>query len=193
MIRPSGRIDLMVSIMTSLQQHQVTGLIPAPRESALKRFFAFPNPVNEYAARSTAAIVVVLSLLTLITSQGWGLVVIAIGFWLRLAFGPRISPAGILSVKVIAPKIGPAKLVPGPPKRFAQGIGVVISTAATIFFFTGLAGVAWLLTLVLIVAAGLESILGVCLGCLIFGRLQHWGVIPASVCEACNNVGKRRP
>jgi hypothetical protein len=41
------------------------------------------------------------------------------------------------------------------------------------------------------VAALLESALGYCLGCAIFGRLQAIGVIPASVCEACNDVRLR--
>jgi len=42
------------------------------------------------------------------------------------------------------------------------------------------------------VAALLESVLGICLGCMIFGRLQAFGIIPASVCEACNDVRLRQ-
>ena len=85
--------------------------------------FAFPNPVNEYAARVTAALVVLLSVVTLLTGFGWGLAAIAAGFWLRVLFGPRISPLAQLSVKVLTPRLGKTRLVPGPPKRFAQGIG----------------------------------------------------------------------
>ena len=92
--------------------------------------FAFPNPVNEYAARITAALVVALSAVTLLTGFGWGLAVIAAGFWLRVLFGPRISPLAQLSVKVLTPWLGRTRLVPGPPKRFAQGIGAAVSTAA---------------------------------------------------------------
>ena len=33
-------------------------------------------------------------LVTLLTGSGWGLAVIAAGFWLRVLFGPRISPFG---------------------------------------------------------------------------------------------------
>lgn len=50
--------------------------------------FAFPNPVNEYAARITAGLVVLLAGATLLTGSGWGLLVIAAGFWLRVLFGP---------------------------------------------------------------------------------------------------------
>ncbi|MFI5086649.1 MAG: DUF4395 domain-containing protein [Actinomycetales bacterium] len=160
----------------------------APVRSRIGRIFAFPNPVNEYAARSTAGIVVVLALAATLTMQGWALALIAAGFWLRLLFGPRISPAALLSTKVIAPRIATPKLVPGPPKRFAQGIGAALSTAAAICYVAGQGPVAWGLTALLIVAAALESVIGLCLGCLAFGRLQAWGLIPADVCEACNTV-----
>src|SRR4051794_28778229 len=89
--------------------------VTARKPDSWQRVFAFPNPVNEYAARSTAGVVVVLALAALITGQGWGLLLIAGGFALRLLFGPRISPAALLSVKVLAPLFGPPKLVPGPP------------------------------------------------------------------------------
>lgn len=153
--------------------------------------FAFPNPVNEYAARITAGLVVLLSVVTLLTGFGWGLGVIAAGFWLRVLFGPRISPLAQLSVKVLAPRLGKTRLVPGPPKRFAQGIGAAMSTAAAVLLAVGLAPAAWILLAVLIVAASLEAFAGFCLGCAIFGFLQRRGLIPADVCEACNNITLR--
>lgn len=154
--------------------------------------FAFPNPVNEYAARITAGLVVVLAVITLLTGFGWGLALIAAGFWLRMLFGPRISPLALLSVKVLAPRLGRAKLVPGPPKRFAQGIGAAVSTAAAVLFAAGLVPAAWALLVVLIIAASLEAFVGFCLGCAIFGFLQNRGLIPEDVCEACNNISLTR-
>ncbi|WAH96629.1 DUF4395 domain-containing protein [Arthrobacter sp. MMS18-M83] len=165
---------------------------PARAATGWRAVFAFPNPVNEYAARITAGLVVLAAVLTLLTGFGWGLVLIAAGFWLRVLFGPRISPFALLSVKVLAPRVGPAKLVPGPPKRFAQGIGAVLSTAAVVLFFAGFALGAWILLALLIVAASLESFVGFCLGCAIFGFLQKRGLIPEEVCEACNNIAFRQ-
>ncbi|KIS26921.1 hypothetical protein TV39_13395 [Arthrobacter sp. SPG23] len=154
--------------------------------------FEFPNPVNEYAARITAALVVVLAAVTLLTGWDWGVAVIAGGFWLRVLFGPRISPLAQLSVKVLAPRLGRSKLVPGPPKRFAQGIGAAMSTAAALLLAAGLAPAAWTLLTVLVLAASLEAFAGFCLGCAIFGFLQRRGLIPEDVCEACNNITLRR-
>ncbi|MGO4384858.1 DUF4395 domain-containing protein [Specibacter sp. RAF43] len=165
-----------------------TGFIPAPRESRLRRLFAFPNPVNEYAARFTAGIVVLLALAAVVTGAVWLVGVIAVGFVLRVAFGPRISPAALLAVKVLAPRLGAPKLVPGPPKRFAQGMGAVLSLAAFLLLGAGASLAGWTLVVFLVVAASLESFLGLCLGCLIFGVLARRGLITASVCEECANV-----
>lgn len=154
--------------------------------------FAFPNPVNEYAARITAGLVVVLAVATLLTGFGWGLAFIAAGFWLRVLFGPRISPLALLSVKVLAPRIGHARLVAGPPKRFAQGIGAALTTAAVVLYFTGFGPGAWILLGLLIVAASLEAFAGFCLGCVIFAFLQQRGFIPEDICEACNDITLRQ-
>ena len=170
---------------------------PAPGTTARgastwRTVFAFPNPVNEYAARVTAALVVLVSVLTLLTGFGWGLAGIAAGFWLRVLFGPRISPLAQLSVRVLTPRLGKTRLVPGPPKRFAQGIGAALSTAAVVLLAAGLGPAAWILLTALIVAASLEAFAGFCLGCAVFGFLQRRGLIPEDVCEACSNITLRR-
>jgi hypothetical protein len=45
----------------------------------------------------------------------------------------------------------------------------------------------------MVVAAGLESGLGYCLGCKAFALLMKAGVIPESVCEACADLSRPRP
>ncbi|ORM28696.1 DUF4395 domain-containing protein [Williamsia sp. 1135] len=152
----------------------------------------FPNPVNDYAARSTAGLVVLLAVVAIIVNHPIVYALLAIGFALRVASGPTLSPFGQLSVRVIVPYvIKKTKLVPGPPKRFAQTIGLVVSGTALVLSLLGFGLGAQIATGVLIVAALLESVLGFCLGCTIFGYLQRWGVIPDSVCEACNNISLR--
>lgn len=157
-------------------------------------FLTFPNPVNDYAARSTAGLVVVLAVIAVVVNTPVLYGILALGFALRVLSGPTLSPFGQLSVRVIAPHIWrKTKLVPGPPKRFAQTIGLVVSTTAFVLSLLGLGLAAQIATGVLIVAATLESVFGFCLGCVIFGFLQRRGVIPASVCEACNNISLRQP
>jgi Domain of unknown function (DUF4395) len=154
--------------------------------------FAFPKLVNEKAARSVAGGVVILCATYLISGFRWVLPALAIGFLLRVAAGPRFSPLGRLAVHAIAPRFGAAKMVPGPPKRFAQGIGATLSISAVLASFAFHAtGAAWVLIAMILVAASLEAFAGICLGCIIFARLMRYGVIPADVCESCNDITDR--
>jgi hypothetical protein len=157
--------------------------------------FGFPNPVNDHAARAVAAGVVVMSVAAIAFQQPWILVPLAYGFWARVLTGPRLSPLGQLATRVVAPRLpwGP-KPVAGPPKRFAQGIGVVVSTTALILWFGfGLSTATWVVVALLACAATLESAFGVCLGCIAFGYLMRAGVIPEAVCESCADISRRHP
>ncbi|MYR06358.1 DUF4395 family protein [Gordonia sp. SID5947] len=161
---------------------------------SLPSALTFPNPVNEYAARSTAGLVVVLAAVALLVDSPIVYAILTLGFLLRVMAGPRFSPFGQLSVRVIVPKIWrKTKLVPGPPKRFAQTIGLIFSGAALVLSLLGAGAAAQIVVALLIVAAGLESVFGLCLGCVAFGFLQRRGIIPETVCEACNNLSLRSP
>ncbi len=160
----------------------------------LRSLFTFPDPVNEKAARTVAACVVVMSVTAIAADQPWLLVALAAGFWARVLTGPTLSPIGRLATSVVAPALGKPKEVPGPPKRFAQGIGAAFSTAAVALWFGADAHTAALaVTASLAGAALLEAALGLCLGCKIFGLLMRIGLVPQSVCEACADLSSRHP
>jgi hypothetical protein len=91
----------------------------------------------------------------------------------------------------VAPLLGPKRPVPGPPKRFAQGMGAVMSTAALVLAFAASHTAADVVLLLLVLAAGLESIVGYCLGCKVFAVLMRVGVIPRTVCEECADISGR--
>jgi hypothetical protein len=151
--------------------------------------FSFPNPVNEKAARVVAGVVAVCGVVILLTGWHWLLVVLAYGFWARVLTGPTLSPLGRLAMRVVAPRLGPPKYVAGPPKRFAQGIGAALtSVAAVLALGFGLDTAVNVLTAMLVVAATLESVFALCLGCKAFALLMRLGLVPDEVCERCNNL-----
>jgi hypothetical protein len=157
-----------------------------------REFFSFPNPVNDKAARTVAAGVLIGVIVTLVTGWYWLLIPIAYGFWARVLAGPKLSPLGWTAMNVIAPHLGEKKYVAGPPKRFAQAMGTVMSTAALIFgLVLGDDTVADALLGLFIVAAGLESVFGYCIGCKIFGILMRFGVVPEDVCAECSDISGR--
>lgn len=165
----------------------------------MKSFFSFPNPVNDAAARTVALGVVTMTVLALTCGWSWLLVPLTYGFLARVLAGPTVSPLGQFAVRVAAPAIvrRPAfrhweRFVPGPPKRFAQGVGLAFSLTATVLWLTvGWDTARWVL-LPLLVAASLEGFAGYCLGCTMFGWLMRAGVIPDSVCADCADLAGRR-
>ena len=148
---------------------------------------SFPDPVNEVAARLVATGVVVLATTIVVFDLPWLTLLLAYGFVARVLTGPKLSPLGLFVTRVLVPRLPFAERpVPGPPKRFAQGVGVVFSvTAAVLALGFDEVGAASVVLGLLIAAASLEAFVGLCLGCQAFRLLMLMGVIPESVCERC--------
>lgn len=149
--------------------------------------FSFPHPVNEVSARIVAGTAATLAIVTIVFDLRWMTAVIAYGFVARVLTGPTLSPLGQIVTRWITPRLPiPPKFVAGPPKRFAQGIGAVLSvTAAVLALGFGQTGTAYILLAMLAVAASLEAVFAFCLGCKIFALLIRAGVIPEQVCTRC--------
>ena len=161
--------------------------------------FSFPNPVNEKAARVVAGVVAVTAAIILATGAHWLLIPLTYGFWARVLTGPTLSPLARVAMKLMARD---PKYVPGPPKRFAQGMGAAITSAATVLWLTGATTAATVLVAALLVAATLEAALAFCLGCQVFALLMRAGLVPDRVCAECADIrlargrrvpGSRRP
>jgi hypothetical protein len=73
--------------------------------------------------------------------------------------------------------------VPGPPKRFAQAIGLTFTASASIAWGLGAPGVAVVLIGLLALAATLEAAFAVCLGCVAYSAI--WG------CADCDDISER--
>lgn len=127
------------------------------------------------------------------TGWGWILVPLAYGFVARVASGPRFSPLGLLATKVITPRLRSIehRIVPGPPKRFAQGIGAAFSLTAVVLHLVDATAAARIVTALLAGPALLEAALGFCVGCKMFAGLIRLGVIPESVCAECGDITAR--
>ena len=160
----------------------------------MRKLFDFPNPVNEVSARLVAAGVVLLSLGVVVFGQAWLIAPLAYGFVARVLTGPTLSPLGQFVTRVLTPALPfEAKLVPGPPKRFAQGVGATLSVAAAVAHVGfGATGPATILVAMILGAASLEAGLGFCLGCKAFALLMKLGIVAPDTCEACSDLSLRR-
>lgn len=157
----------------------------------MRKFLYFANPVNEKAARTVAFVVLLIGVVGVATSSYWLFVPLAYGFVARVLTGPKLSPLGRIASSVVAPRLGKPKYVPGPPKRFAQTIGATITTAGAVAGFgLGAHTAGDVLFALIIIAAGLESLAGYCIGCKLFALLMRAGVIPERVCLECADVSR---
>ena len=161
-----------------------------PTSNSLAEVFNFPHPANEYAARMVAGMVVVLSVGIILFQVPWLMYVLAYGFLARVLTGPTLSPMGMLATRVLVPLFGNhVKHVAGPPKRFAQTVGLVFSVTALLLYYAfGLSMVAYGVLGVLVFFAVLEAAVGFCAGCFVFGIMMRLGIIPEETCEKCNNL-----
>jgi hypothetical protein len=160
----------------------------------------FPAVVDEITVRLIAAVVLVIAVIALATQQWWLYAVLAVDFSLRAALGPSASPVARLVQRWIRPAVSaPRRPTAGPPKRFAAAIGAVMTVAATVLWVIGLAtGSSGTLVAVVVIGAimvvfpALESIFGICVGCILFSGLMRLGVIPEEVCLECADITRRR-
>jgi hypothetical protein len=155
---------------------------------------SFPDPVNETSARVVAGGVVAMAATAVVADQPWLLVPLTYGFAARVANGPRWSPLGQLATRVVTPRLPVAdKMVPGPPKRLAQGMGLTMSlTALVLHYRFGRTQAARRMLTVLIGAASLESFAGICLACKMFPGLVRLGLVSVDACEDCANIWDRK-
>jgi hypothetical protein len=152
--------------------------------------FRYPHPTNEVTARLVAGMVALLGGGILAFDLPGLLPLLVYGFAARVAAGPTLSPMAQLASRVLLPALSnPHRPTAGPPKRFAQGIGLVVSGSAMVCWLAlGQVAVGRGLLGVLVVFATLEAALGFCAGCVVFRQLMRWGWIPEETCERCNNL-----
>ena len=160
---------------------------------SLKELLRFPDPVNETSARLVAAGVIAQALVFLVLREWWVLVPLTYGFLARVATGPTLSPLGQFVTRVATPAVegdlrrrNPgfhSRQVPGPPKRFAQAIGLAFTVSASLAWAAGVPEISITLIGLLTIAATLEAVFAVCLGCIAYSAI--WG------CADCNDISAR--
>ena len=151
--------------------------------------FPFPHPVNETSARIVAFGALLMSATFAATAAVWILIPLMYGFAARVLTGPALSPLGLLSTKIITPRLQiQHRFVAGPPKRFAQFVGLLFSASASVLWLLDFTTASRVVAAMLAAAALLEAVFAVCLGCIMFGWMIRWGVIPDRVCEQCSNL-----
>ena len=124
------------------------------------------SAVDPRGMRFVAAVSAVVLAVVLLTRSPVLLAVQAVFFAVGALAGVRRSPYAIVFARVVRPRIGPpAELEDARPPRFAQGVGLVFAVVGVVGFGTGLPAVGLVATACAFVAAFLNAVFGLCLGC----------------------------
>lgn len=105
------------------------------------------------------------------------LVVIALLFVWGVA-SPRTAPWGALYRAVIQPRLAPPTELEDPrPPRFAQGVGLFVTAIGILLFVIGVPWGVLAAAAAAFVAAFLNAVFGLCLGCQLYLVLQRAGIV----------------
>lgn len=113
-----------------------------------------------------------------IADAGFILLAVIAALFLWGVVSPRTAPWGLLYRKLVQPRLKPATDFEDPrPPRFAQGVGLFVTAIGLGLY---LAGVPWALPIAAaaaFVAAFLNAVFGLCLGCQLYLLLARAGII----------------
>ena len=125
--------------------------------------------IDPRGARFAAAVTSVVLAATLLSPRPVAVVLIALQavvFAVGAGLGVQRTPYAWVFRKLVRPRLGPpAELEDARPPRFAQLVGLVFAAVALIAFLVGADPVGLLATGLALVAALLNAVLGLCLGC----------------------------
>ena len=163
---------------------------PVVADGATKAYpplFFFPEVVDSTVIRLTAAQVAIICIIAIIFRKHVWAHYMVLGLMLenlaRLIFGTGPSPLGQIS-RCIAVFLKPS-FRPGIPKQFAVGCGTFMSVVATIFLFTSGFDpeeiIPALFLAVYALLSTLESGIGFCMGCVIFGFMVKLNILSKDV------------
>ena len=122
--------------------------------------------IDPRGPRFGALVTMVVFAVVLVTSNIWLLTAQAVVFALGALLGLRYSPYGLIYRWLIRPRLGPPKeLEAEAPPRFAQAVGLVISLIGIVGYATGVTPLGMAAAAAGLVAAVLNGVFGLCLGC----------------------------
>ncbi len=137
--------------------------------------------IDPRGPRFGAVITMIVFAVVLITSSAWLLAVQALFFAIGTVFGLPASPYGMVYRYLVRPRLGPPReLEPATPPRFAQGVGLVISAVGVIGYAAGVTPLGIVAAAMGLVAAFLNGIFGLCLGCEMYLLIRRIWPRPAA-------------
>jgi hypothetical protein len=159
--------------------------------SKFTELFVFPSAVDENDARIKSAMVAVEIIILLVIDYcllfPYAYIYLVLSYASRFLFASRFNLEAYLNLLVIRKYIElKPHLIPSPPKRFSQFVGMCFAIAYVILRIPlGLIIVANWIAAIHLSFALLESCFSVCAACAMFQLGMIFGVVPQETCQEC--------
>jgi len=138
--------------------------------------------IDARAPRFNQATIGVLSVVALLTGWWWLLTLLALQLVVGLRFGRRFCLACVAYFRFVQPRFGEGPVEDARPPRFANLVGAVVLSAATLAYLAGFPVLGAVLGGVVATLALLAAATGLCVGCELYRLLARVrGVRPGSV------------
>lgn len=121
--------------------------------------------IDARAPRANQATIGTLALLAFVVDWWPLLAILAIQLFVGLRFGRRYCLPCLAYFELIQPRIGEGPVEDSRPPRFANQVGLVVLSAATVAHLIGLTWLGWALGLLVAALALLAATTGFCAGC----------------------------
>jgi len=132
--------------------------------------------IDPRGPRVGAGLTAVVLAIALVTGNVWVLAGQAVIFALGSLLGVQRSPYGLLFRRFVRPRLAPPSELEDPaPPRFAQTVGLIVTGVGLIFAAAGVDAAVEVAAALALVAAFLNTVFGLCLGCelyLLLARLR---------------------
>lgn len=134
--------------------------------------------IDPRGQRFAAAVTSVVLVAVLLAPERLAIALIALQtvlFAVGAGLGVQRTPHAWVFRKLVRPRLGPpSELEDAAPPRFAQLVGLVFATVALIGFLAGATTVGLVATGFALVAALLNAVVGLCLGCELYLLSLRW-------------------
>ncbi len=127
--------------------------------------------IDSQAPRFNQAVIGSLALIAFLLDWWPLLAILAAQLVVGLLFGRRYCLPCVAYFEWVQPRIGEGAIEDSRPPRFANTVGAVVLTAASILHLAGLTVAGWVLGLLVAGLALLAAATGLCVGC----ELYKWG------------------
>lgn len=128
-----------------------------------------PTGIDPRGPRFTASVTAVLLAVALVVPEPVATALIAaqaVFFAIGVALGVQRTPTGLVFRSLVRPRLTPPPELEDPtPPRFAQAVGLAFAAVALVGYLTGAVLVAQVAVGLALVAALLNAVFGLCLGC----------------------------